>query len=338
VSRSIERVDASVQTIIPVLKTFASDEVAIIGCHVSNLSRRSCEYDLLLVEKDRVPEKFVRVGDVYAELIFRTEKELEDPDPGLALELSSAVSLRDNSLRLATAITHCRRVFKANCRKATETHLASALKALARVDDTLSEKKLLEADLWLLSAGYDFAQAELLSRGTIPRPSHLLYQMKSVSKGRGAGFRQWAGACGLELASRASCEIRLEAVSIIYDVLRTTGAGPSLSMRLGRYASRESSEILGAKANEILASMESAECYSFLGQEVTKSLLDLYLLRASRRSREPDYDVTGDLTAGKDRLISMDVIKALGLVRTEQIIRTASEGLKSSVSLLAKRI
>ena len=103
--------DASVRSILPALKTFPTNEVAIIGCHALNLSRRSCEYDLLVVNSDPIPEKLIKVGDLYAKIIFRNEREVRQPDLELALTLASAVPLRDSSLLLAGAASDCKRSF-----------------------------------------------------------------------------------------------------------------------------------------------------------------------------------------------------------------------------------
>ena len=153
-------IDASVNTILPVLKMFPTNEIAIIGCHALNLSRRSCEYDLLIVNRDPIPEKFIKVGEVYARIIFRNERDVKQPDPQLALTLASAVPLRDTSLLLAGATSDCKRSFSVNCRKSMETRLAASLKSLARSEELLSQKETQEADL--LSSR---------RRGTLPTPS-----------------------------------------------------------------------------------------------------------------------------------------------------------------------
>src|SRR5271169_2052033 len=133
--------EASVRSILPALKTFPTNDVAIIGCHALKLSRGSCAYDLLIVNHDPIPEKYIKVGEEYVKIIFRNERDVRQPDPELALTLASAVPLRDSSLLLATATSDCKRSFIANCRKSMETHLASSLKSLARVDQLLSEKE-----------------------------------------------------------------------------------------------------------------------------------------------------------------------------------------------------
>ncbi|MDA4114207.1 MAG: hypothetical protein OK474_09195 [Thaumarchaeota archaeon] len=332
-------IDASVNTILPVLKSFPTNEVAIIGCHALNLSRRSCEYDLLIVNRDPIPEKFIKVGEGYAKIIFRNERDVRQPDPQLALTLASAVPLRDSSLLLAGATSDCKRSFSANCRKSMETRLASSLKSLARAEELLSEKETQEADLSLLSAARDFAYAELLMSEKVPSPSHVLGQIKALPKRRPSSFKQWADAFGLELASRVSCENRFDALSVIYDVLRTSAFEKETVVQMGRYREIEAIQVMEMKVGELLSSMQSAECFSFLGQEVVQSLVDLYLLHVSRLSKEKNYSrVIRELTVGSDRLISEDVVKSLGLVRSPEIIRSAASGLKSAVSSLAKRI
>jgi hypothetical protein len=331
--------DAIVKTILPALKTFPSNEVAIIGCHTTTLSRPSCEYDLLIVNREPVPGKFIRVGDEYAEIMFKSEREIRQPDFNLALTLASANPLRDNSLLLASATSDCKQSFKSNCKKGTETRLASSLKALGRVDELISANQAREADFWLLSASLDFVYAELLANGVVPAPSHLLSQLKSIPKRRGSNFKQWADGFGLELSSRASCEDRLEAISVIYDVLRNTSMAGELATEMSGYREVEAIQVISMKAKDLIDSMQSVECFTFLGQEVVKSLLDLYTLHAEKLSIEKDYSsMIRDLTMGQDRLLSEEVMKSLGLVRSQEIIKASSADLKNSVSLLAKKI
>jgi len=145
---STSQTDPNTQTILSVLKTYPSNEVAIVGCHAARMSRNSCEYDLMVVSRDPTPPKFVRAGEYYAEIIFKSENELREPGPELSTSIARAVVLRDDSLILASTIANCRRRFKENCAKAAESHLAAALKALGRVDEN-EVTNLQEADFWL---------------------------------------------------------------------------------------------------------------------------------------------------------------------------------------------
>ena len=331
--------DLSAMSILPALKTFPTNDIAIIGCHALNIGRRSCEYDLLIVNPDPIPMKVIKVADVYARLIFRNERDIRQPDPDLSLTLAAAVPLRDSSILLAGATSDCKRGFSENCRKSMENHLASSLKALARVDELLSEKETREADLSLMSAARDFAYAELLANGVIPAPSHVLGQLKALPKRRPSPFKPWADAFGLELASRASCENRLEALSVIYDAVRTSSAGAEADPRLGRYREIDAVRVMGMKSAELLDSMRSADCYAYLGQEVVLCLFDLYTLHVSKLAKEKDYSrVVRELTVGQDRLISEEVLKSLSLVRSPEMIEVATSGLKTAVSSLAKKM
>jgi hypothetical protein len=339
VQEPLQSTETIVKTILPALKTFPTNEIAIIGCHSSSLARRSCEYDLLVISRDPIPEKFVSIADSYAEIMFRNEKEVRQPAPELAVTLASAVPLRDNSLLLASAISDCRRKYGANCASLLEAHLASSLKAVGRVDELLAANEAREADFWLLSAACEYAYAELLNSDIVPAPSHLLSQIKSVPKKKGVSFKSWADASGLELASRAACENRLEALSVVYDVLRTSAGSTETLPRLGKYADAEAFGLLRLKAEELIGSMQSVECFCYLGTETVRSVLDLYSLHAARLSKEKDYTKTiRDLTVGKDRLISEEVLKSLGLVRAPEVLRVATDELKAAVSALAKKI
>ena len=330
--------DPNTQTILSVLKTYPSNEVAIVGCHTARMSRKSCEYDLLVVSKDPTPPKYVRVGEFYAEILFRSERELRDPDPELSVSLARATVLRDGALLLASTIASCRRKFKESCGKAAESHLAAALKALGRVDEK-AWQNIPEADFWLTSAATDLCLSEIFSSLQIPSPSHLFAQMKGLSRRKTAIFKEWTEASGLKLASRSSCENRLEALAVLYDVLRTTAMDSSMSLKFGRYRSEDAVAIVRGKALELLDSRETVECYSFLGYETVKTVLDLHAMHSYALKRELDYsDVTGELTSGPDRLISEELLKAMGIVRQAELVKAGADSLRTAVSALASRI
>jgi hypothetical protein len=330
--------DPNTQTILSVLKTYPSNEVAIVGCHTARMSRKSCEYDLLVVSKDPTPPKYVRVGEFYAKIIFRSERELRDPEPELAASLARATVLRDGSLLLAGTIASCRRKFKDNCGKAAESHLAAALKALGRVDEKVGQN-LPEADFWLTSAATDLCFSEIFSSLQVPSPSHLFAQMKGLSKRKSAIFKEWTEASGFKLASRSSCENRLEALAVLYDVLRTTAMDNSMSLKFGRYRSEDAVAIVRGKALELLESRETVECYSFLGYEIVRTILDLHAMHRYALDRELDYsNVTGELASGPDRLISDELLKAMGIVRQAELVKAGANSLRSAVSALASRI
>jgi hypothetical protein len=330
--------DPNTQTILTVLKTYPSKEVAIVGCHTARISRKSCEYDLLVVSRDPTPPKYVRAGEFYAKIIFRSERDLRAPDPELSTSLARATVLRDGSLLLAGTVASCQRKFKENCAKAAESHLAAALKALGRVDEKVGVN-LPEADFWLTSAATDLGVSEIFSSLQVPAPSHLLAQMKDLSRRKNASFKEWTDASGFKLASRSSCENRLEALAVLYDVLRTTAMDMPMSLKFGRYRADDAMAIVRAKATELLASLETIECYSFLGYEIVRTALDIYAMHCYALKKEPDYsDVTGELTSGPDRLISEELLRGMGIVRQSQLLKAGADSLRSAVSALATKI
>jgi hypothetical protein len=335
---SESQTDPNTQTILSVLRTYPSNEVAIVGCHTARMSRKSCEYDLLVVSKDPTPPKYVRAGEFYAEIIFRSEKELRNPDPELGASLARATVLRDGSLLLASTVANCKRRFRESCVKAAESHLAAALKALGRVDEKV-EQDAPEADFWLTSAATDLCVTEIFSGLQVPSPSHLFAQMKGLSRRKSVSFKEWTDGLGFKLASRTSCENRLEALGVLYDVLRTTGMDMPMSLRFGRYRAEDAMAIVKGKATELLRSLETIECYSFLGYELVRTVLDLHAMHCYALNKEPDYSsVTAELTSGPDRLISEELLRGMGIVRQSQLVKAGADSLRSAISTLATKM
>ena len=121
--------------------------------------------------------------------------------------------------------------------------------------------------------------------------------------------------------------------------MRTTAMDNSMSLKFGRYRSEDAVAIVRGKALELLESRETVECYSFLGYEIVRTVLDLHAMHCYALKKELDYsNVTGELTSGPDRLISEELLKAMGILRQAELVKAGADSLRSAVSALASRI
>jgi len=306
-----------------ILDTYRDSAVALVGCRSRGMGRYSCEYDALVVTGDRRPRTTFKVGDGFVDLFFSTEREALNPaNPELALSLAMAKPVRDSSLILSTSSAANLATVAGLARKASERRLASALKIIGRSEAALGKGSVIDADFWLLAASYELAYALLLSSETLPSPSHLLSQLREPKR-RINGFEGFSIGTGLEAASRAGCGARLEGITVLHDLFRE-----------GKVESFDSdwpkarTELLSAKAQELVTRMELAECYSFLGQELVDDMMRL-MKKNPRRT-------IASLTAGKDRLIGERLTRQLGLARTEEAIKAGLAVVKSQASSFAR--
>ncbi len=310
----------------PVLDTYMDSAVAIVGCNSRGIERYSCEYDVLVVTSDRLPPSSLRVGDLYLDLVFVPEREILRPSsPEHAISLAFAKPVRDTTLILSTSSAANSAILAESAKRASETRLASALKTLGRAEGALAQKELIDADFWLLAASYEFAYSWLLSRETLPSPSHILAQLRGSSKERPRGFEGVSIGAGLEAAGRAGCGARLEGVTVLHDLLREGS-----QEREAEHAwPKAKTEILVAKAQELITRVELAECYSFLGQELIDDMLHLLKLNPKK--------TLSSLAGGRDRLLGERLVRQLGLARSEEAVRTGLEIVKGQVSKLARK-
>ena len=310
----------------PILDTYMDSAVALVGCNSRDIGRYSCELDVLVVSGERRPPTSLKIGDVFVDLSFAPEKEVLKPsNPEHAMSMATAKPIRDTSLVLSTSTAANFAVFAESAKKASGVRLASALKILGRAESAVAKKALIDADFWLLAASYEFGYALLLGREVMPSPSHLLAQLRGGPSGSVGGFEGLSMGAGLEAAGRAGCGARLEALTVLHDLLRegtkqaTTDSGWS----------KARTELVAAKAQELVTRMELAECYSFLGMELVDDVMTL--LR-----RHPKRTLLS-LTEGKDRLLGERLVRQLGLARGERAVQSALEVLKQQVSALARR-
>jgi GAF domain-containing protein len=313
-------------TLRPIMDTYMDSAVAVIGCNSRGIGRYACELDVLVVTAERRPSTSLRIGDVFVDLRFVSEKEaLKPTNPEHAMSMATAKPVRDSSLVLSTSSAANFAIMADSARKASGIRLASALKISGRAESALAKGALIDADLWLLAASYEFGYALLLSKETLPSPSHLLAQLREGSRGNPRGFEGMSIGAGLESAGRAGCGARLEGVTVLHDVLRE-GTGEALAESEWP---KERTEIMAAKADELVTRAELAECYSFLGQELVDGMTTLLRLHPKR--------TLVSLTEGNNRLLGERLVRQLGLARSEAAVRSGLETLKQQVSLLARR-
>jgi hypothetical protein len=310
----------------PILDTYMDAAVALVGCTSRGLERYSCEYDVLVVTKEKAPPNSLRIGDVFVDISFLSENDVLKPtNPEHALSLAFAKPVRDTTLVLSTSSATNSAVLSETARKAGGARLASALKILGRAEEALARKALIDADFWLLASSYEFGYAWLLSKEVLPSPSHLLSQLRGTSRGAPRGFEGFSVGAGLESAGRAGCGARLEGVTVLHDLLRKRSEGGAAVPTW----SPVKTEILSAKANELITRVELAECYSFLGQELIDDILGILRLR-------PKMNLDSLMT-GKHALLGERLVRQLGLARSEKAIRAGLDAVKYQVSLLARK-
>lgn len=319
------------QLLRPILDTYRNSALAVVGCHARGLERPSCELDVIVVTGERRPNSTVRVGEVFLDLFFVSEKEVLRPsNPEDAVSLAHAKTIRDTSLILSTSLAANAALLANSARRVSSQRLASALKSLSRAEEALSKGSAIDADYWLLSAAYDYAYSWLYSREIPPSPSHLLAQLKNQPRGTPKNFESFSRGVGLEKSCRASCESRLEGLAVLYDVL---GGGHEGGRAVKPRWSATRLECVGSKARELNQRIEHSECYSYLGMETLNALRQLI----AREGRPTKTGIGPSvLTTGKDRMLGDRLLRELSLVREHDSLKEVLELVKVQVSSLAR--
>lgn len=317
----------------PVLDMYMGSAIAITGCHAEGLERKSCELDVLVIGADRGRQTTARIGGYYMDLTFLDEKEaLKPQSPELAASMAHLKPIRDATMVISTSMAAAGAIFSDSCRKAGRGRLAAALKLLDRSSDSLARGNVKEADFWLLVASYHYAYAWLYAQEVLPAPSHLLRQLREHARGDPGFLAAFSRGAGLGKSSRQGCMTRLESISVLYDQVRSDqkvtprGRPALLPARL---------EVVRAKAAELVGTVDLAECYSYLGQEVAGGLLALLGI-SGREARAARAVPSGPVFEGEGRLLGELLLKELGLSRGKAAIDAACDELNDQVTLLAK--
>ena len=323
------------QLLRPVLDMYMGSAVAVTGCHAEGLQRNSCELDVLIVGPEKRQPTTARIGGTYMDLAFIDEKEaLKPSSPELAASLAHVKPIRDSAMVISTSTAAAGAIYSESCRKASSGRLAAAVKLLGRSADSMTKGNLREADFWLLVASYHYAYAWLYSDETLPAPSHLLRQLKEHSKDNPEYLGAFSRGTALGKSSRPYCGARLEALSVLYDVV---GSKQGVTPRNRPALLPARLEVVKAKTNELLDTIELAECYSYLGQEVAGGMLALVGLTG--REKVPPRSIgMGPIFEGEGRLLSDRLLRDLGLTRGKAAIEAGCQELKDQVTSLAKRL
>jgi hypothetical protein len=321
-----------VDLLAPILDTYMDAAVGLVGCRSTGLQRESCEYDLLVVRPERNPPATLKIGKGFVDLAFSTEDELAAPrSPEIAVSLAFVKPVRDNSLVLSTCSSTAREAASRNFQKSAEDRLASSVKSMGRAEEAISKGAEADSAYWLVSAGYDFAYAWLLSSQMIPAPSHLLAQLRQLSRRQPGMFEAFSNSAGLQGASRAACEARLDSLGVIYDLLETPGTEPESA---SPETVRASYELLGIKSTAIIQASQPADAYCFLGREVVRTLPEVL---ASRLGRRETYEMVSSLAGGEVGLLAQSVVKSLGITRSPDAIQRGLDTLRNQVSVLSRK-
>ncbi len=315
----------------PILDTYRGSALAVVGCHAQGLERTSCELDVVVVTSERRPSSTVRIGEVFLDLFFASEREVLRPsNPEHSVSLAHAKTVRDTSLVLSTSLASNAAILANSAKRSSSQRLASALKSLGRAEDALSKGSAIDADYWLLSAAYDYAYSLLYSGEISPSPSHLLSQLKDQSKAVPKSFESFTTGAGLRNSSRMNCESRLDGVAVLYDVL---GGGHEGAKAVKPRWSATRLECVSSKARELNQRIELAECYSYLGTEMLNALGQL----SAREGRAIKTATGPSALTGKNRLLGERLLKELGLTRERDQLKEAQELVRAQVAKLARK-
>jgi hypothetical protein len=315
----------TLQLLTPILDIYKDEPIGIVGCNSSQISRDSCEYDILVVGEKNTP-KTLKVGNTYFDVVFMDEKELlSTKDAETSLSLASMIIVRDTTFSLSTAYSFHRAISNQSTKKSVERRLALSLKSIARSEEALSRGLEMDSDFWLTYSSYNLAFSWILSKGMIPSPSHILEQTKKIAKLSPPRFQSLSEGLFLTNAGKKTCLARLQALSLIMDTLENT---PSSSKGY-----IEDFELIKKKSMYLLENKFSVECFSYLGLKIAEYIMMTCSCFGGDEQTFPLNFLTDEL-----KLISKDILGQFCFSRKKEVLGPSIDSLKSHIMKFAKTV
>jgi hypothetical protein len=194
------------------LAKYGNNPIALTGCRTTDLALECCEYDYVVIADGQYRD-LLEVDGNYAEIHSL---------PSNANPLQAALYL--NNMRIVNDASWVLSTLKQRVNEA----LPRALDWYARgkITDALlyanSSKEVAGEDaqissMWLKCAAYCYLEGALAYNGTMPMPTHMLSQLRSMEKTSIEGIGLASTCLGLERANKSSVSRCIEAAVELND-------------------------------------------------------------------------------------------------------------------------
>ncbi len=315
-------------------REFPGSALGLIGCHSSGEAYLPCEYDYLVVSKERGFERRL-INEEYIDIVFVDEEDLLNvsTDP-LILALIDAEVISDPRWVLTPVVSRIKAEASKHLRSFARRVMFKSLSDLGRFQDALDAGNCFDASFWLQSSAYGLAAAFVAYRGSVPRGSHLLPEFRRVADEADGVFEIWSTVLGLNLASKVSVMRRLDAFR---DLLQA-GSGISSSPVFAELGSTYM--LTEARSNYLLRSHAVADAYSYLGLELMRAVEELYEFRCISAGKTPVYQNMFSHLArlGASRGLSMQTVRLIGLSSDAYLLRDQGAQFNGVVRSVAKSV
>tara|TARA_Y100000780_G_scaffold232024_1_gene260443 strand:- start:86 stop:928 length:843 start_codon:yes stop_codon:yes gene_type:complete len=233
-----------------VMTKYEKFPIALTGCRTTNITLDCCEYDFVILSDTNIHE-LLHIDDNYVKIRnIKTKQDIHS----LAPLLQNMEIINDPVWTLVTLKQNVTTVMSKALSLYAKNAAVDALFYANRSRGVAKNNTLLSS-LWLKCAAYYYLEAVIAKNGSIPMPTHMLTQLRSINEDTYNHGIINANTClGLERANRSSISRSTKAVIGLKEIVKNH------------------TEIVVKKVQFLLCSSMYTDCYFYLGY-ITRNIV-----------------------------------------------------------------
>ena len=210
-----------------IVRRYPSSSIAAVGCNTSGCAYSVCEIDLLVTATASPPIR-IALGSEILDIHFIGENP-SMADLPLIIRASMSLShiIADPTMMFSSYRTNAKENYELYLHQYSREEAREAITQICRSEDAQQADNPDSADFWIFSAVYHLSDSLTLRANTIPSPSHMLAQLRSI--GNASGTQLCLATLDTGHSTPTAVQRRMKALQLITEQLPNTGSVDSLN-------------------------------------------------------------------------------------------------------------
>lgn len=194
---------------------------------MSGFAYSVCEIDLLVTATPSGPIRIALGSEVLDIHLIGENPSMSDLPVMVRASMSSSHIIADPTMMFSSYRTNAKENYELYLRQYSREEAREAITQICRSEDAQEADKLDSADFWASSAIYHLSDSLTLRANTIPSPSHMLAQLRSI--GNSSETQLCLAALNTGHSTPTAVQRRMKALRLITEQLPNTSSVDSLN-------------------------------------------------------------------------------------------------------------